>query len=391
MRICLHTIWEINEKYIGGTERFLINLSKELLAFGYQPFIVCSSKQEEIFVEGIQVLGRFGKDNRLSKYPYFSSALIKNEIIGDSFTIDSIKRLSEYVDSQLDGIDADVFHLNSFISAAFVDLKKKIVVTNHENDKEYDWYWGNGFFDFFKQLVAKQATNIHQIENLYCPSDYYANFFSKEFDLPIKAIHLGVPLIDFKYSPKENSLKQEYSFDTGEALILLPSRFQPFQKGHDIALKAGAILKEKGISFKMIFTGVKRSSEKYLTNFDELVKELNLQKHVKVITFPDINEAYRNIDIIISPERYCSYGLSISEALSLGIPTVLSDIPTYTEIASKYKHAYFFKSESSQDMADKLMHVIAGTTRNRKEAIKFRKDYDLRSCAKAYSDIYETL
>ncbi|MCB0748862.1 MAG: hypothetical protein KDC90_15490, partial [Ignavibacteriae bacterium] len=92
MKICLHTIWEIGQKYIGGTERFLINLSKELEIFGHEPFIVCSSKTEETYVEGVKVLGRFGikKEYNFDKYSCFSSKFIKQEIIGEKYSTNSL-------------------------------------------------------------------------------------------------------------------------------------------------------------------------------------------------------------------------------------------------------------------------------------------------------------
>ncbi|MDE5421579.1 glycosyltransferase family 4 protein [Ancylomarina sp. DW003] len=388
MKICLHTNWEIIPKYIGGTERFLINLSKDLKALGHEPFIVCSSKTKETYIEGIKVLGRFIDDFSTKEYPYFSSAFIKNEIIGEKYSIDSLKRISAYTLRQLEGIDADIYHFNSFISASFIPVKPNYVVTNHENNHEYDWYWGEGFFNFLKESVFNKETYLHEYKNLFTPSSFYASYFSQAFNINVNAINLGVPLNTFLIEPKENELKKEYAFDSDEIVILLPSRFQPFQKGHDVALKACAILKNKGIKFKVIFTGVKKSSEKYRSGFDDIVFKYNLQKFVKVITFPEIQEAYRNVDIVISPERYCSFGLSISESLSLGIPTVLSDIPTYKEIATGFNHAFFFKNESPENLAEKLIEVTNNLKRFPYEAVKFRMKYDLRECAKEYSAIY---
>ena len=44
MKVCLHTNYSITPDYIGGTERFLITLSKELKCLGFEPFIVLSRK-----------------------------------------------------------------------------------------------------------------------------------------------------------------------------------------------------------------------------------------------------------------------------------------------------------------------------------------------------------
>ena len=104
---------------------------------------------------------------------------------------------------------------------------------------------------------------------------------------------------------------------------------------------------------------------------------------------------YEAAHIVLSPERYCSYGLSISEALAIGIPTVLSDIPTYIEIASGYQHAIFFHKDHLEDLVSKLEYVIKSATecgyRYNESAIEFRINNDIRKTAVAFSRIYRSL
>lgn len=385
MDICLHTNFEIGKNYIGGTERFLITISKELKSLGFNSFIVCSSMTEEIEVEGIKVIGIIPEKykKKFKEYSFFSSAFLKNEIIGQNFNIDSLKRLSEYTNEQLINVKSDITHLNSFASATFLTPDKTYFVTNHENEKEYDGYWGDGFFEMMSNLIYKRETELHKYQKLITPSFYYSHQFSKVFDLPIQAINLGIRLEDFPINMKKNEPNQE------KLSILLPSRLQTKQKGHDIALQACAILKRKGINFELICTGVKKSTEKYIPDLKKMIKEYKLEDRVKIKSFFNINEAYEECDIVISPEKYCSYGLSISESLSLGIPTILSDIPTYTEIANSFNNAYFFSSESAEDLANVILKVRSKNyKRDFIDAIKFRSKFDLRNCAKEYSKLY---
>lgn len=392
MKICFHTNFEINQNYIGGTERFLITVCKELEILGHEPFIVCSSLNEESTVEGIKVYGRIPQKirPRFEKYSYFSSEFIKKEIIGEKYSIDALKRLSEYTEEQISDIKADVINFNSFASTSFLKPNSNFVVMSHENGLEYDSYWGEGFFSFFSELIKNKETELHKYNALITPSNFYANDYSRQFGIKVRAINLGICLQDFKISEPNNELRKKYFFENEGALILFPSRFQTKQKGHDIAIKACSILKEKNIPFKMIFTGVKKSCEKYLSDFYKYAEKYNVQDCVQITTFAEIQKAYENCDIVISPEKYCSYGLSISEALALGIPTILSDIPTYKEIAGEHKHAIFFTSESYSDLAEKIIKTInKGNYRNREEAIKFRSKFDLRGCARKLIELYD--
>ena len=58
IRVCLHTAWSVPADFIGGTERFLIELAKELKILGFEPFVVCSNLQRELDIEGVEVRGR---------------------------------------------------------------------------------------------------------------------------------------------------------------------------------------------------------------------------------------------------------------------------------------------------------------------------------------------
>jgi len=391
MRICLHTIFCIEQNFIGGTERFLIDLSKELSALGHKPFIVCSSMSKRTEIEGIEVFGRIPEyvQPAFNKYSFFSSNFLKKEIIGAPYSLDSLKRISKYTTAQLSEFKADIFHLNSFVSATFFTPNGACIVTNHENDREYNSYWGEGFFEFMADHVKHRRTNLHELDGLLTPSRYYAELFSKNFDLPIRGINLGVNLNNFMIDVPDDSLKKDYVDSSDEALILFPSRFQMKQKGHDVALKAASILKTEGFKFKILFTGLKQSCEKYIPQFDELLHKYDVADCVHITRFSKIQKAYNNCDIVVSPEKYCSYGLSISESLALGIPTVLSDIPTYKEIATGFPHAFFFESESAESLADSIKKALAqGAKDYREEAVAFRIKYDLRQCAREYSAEY---
>lgn len=392
MDICLHTIFQITEKYIGGTERFLISYAKELNNLGYNAFIVCTSFNKSYFVEGIQVYGvvPIKYQNVAKTYESLSSKFINNEIIKNQPIEEALLCISEYTDEQLRNINADFYHLNSFISAAYLKPSlRNYIIYNHENDKEINSCYGSGFFEKFADIVRLKKTYLHELQ-LYTPSKYYSLFYQKALDCKVNSVKLGVNLIDFKFSEKTDALKQEV-WDTSDGyIILLPSRFKIEQKGHDIALKAIHILIDKGVKFKLLITGIKPHELNKVQQFMNYTREIGVDKYVLICSYDDINVAYQNCDCVISPERYCSYGLSISESLSLGIPTIMNTIPTYEEIGINYQHAHFFQNDDYVDLANILQKLIEDKKliRNRAGAIKFRSNNDIRECAKSFSNIY---
>ncbi len=396
MLVCLHTVNEVSELYIGGLERFLIKLAIELQTIGCDVFIVCSSLVQQCYIENIKVIGCIPKQYRtnVDHYSFFTTQFIQNEVVHNTTDCEKIMRaVSAYAQEQLNHIEADIYHFNSFISASYIDdvrILSRCLVTNHDNDLEMNQYWGEKFYAEFAKLVFHRKTNLHLFKMHFVPSNYYAEKFSTELKLRISNIPLGVDINHFSYSSNHcsyaNSMSNQH---IRKITILLPSRLRIHQKGHDIALEACYYLKQKHVNFNLIITGIAKSLSSEANKLWELIKQYNLQENIVLRTFGDMKEAYNECDIVISPERYCSYGLSISESLSLGIPTVLSDIPTYQEIARGFKHSIFFKSESAQALSDAIIGVNLSRTAYQIDACRFRTCNDMRECARKYFTVYD--
>ena len=92
-----------------------------------------------------------------------------------------------------------------------------------------------------------------------------------------------------------------------------------------------------------------------MNGFLQQIRDLGLGKYVEVMRFKDMQQTYDWADIVISPEQFCSCGLAISESLSLGIPTILSEIPSYHEIVTGYAHASFADKSSPKRFAEQVI------------------------------------
>lgn len=387
MRVCLHTFWDISAGFIGGTERFLIELAKELRSLGYDPFIACTGSGARREVDGVEVVSSIPERflPALAKHGSANPEFLLTEIIGRSEWTAALRALSGLVEEQLTGMQADIFHVNSFASSSYLRLPRPIVVTNHENALESDYLWGEGFFDFLLAEASVRRTHLHEHAALAVPSKHYAQLYGSAMRCPVLAMKQGIRLDTFPVRPKRGRISERTP-----VRLLLPSRFEPHQKGHDIALDALEILRGRGMPAEITFTGIRDDHMTSLQAFRRAVEARGIAEHVHFRRYDTIQEAFEECDLVVSPERYCSYGLSISESLALGVPTVLSDIPTYKEIAEGYGHAFFFESGSSASLAEQI--AVASERLNRLErgqAIKFRAINDLRECAKAYGAVYQ--
>ena len=395
MKVLFHLGWGLTPDFVGGTERFVLNLAKGIRARGADTFIVCSNLEEEQLVEGITVYGRVPPPyhSRVEQYGYANENFFRQEIIGDEFTEGSMRRFSDYVSKQLDPFETDIFHLNGFVYSTFLPDRlplDRTVVTNHENPEELANYWGENAFPVFCQAVTEQTSSLPRVRKRVVPSRFYATFFSERLGIDVSPIPLGIDIDTFQVYRRNEALRSEYGI-SDEIVFLLPSRFDIRQKGHDIAVKASSILKRKGLKIKCIFSGYDKDTyEGNRADFDALVDTENLRDDVILTRFDDIRDAYSICDIVISPERFCSYGLSISESLALGLPTVMTPIPTYREIAASYGHAHFTRDLSPEELASTLLEVIAsGLEPSIPEAERFRSENSFERCVDAYYGLYK--
>ena len=383
MDICLHTLWEVKPGFIGGTERFLVDLAKELKLLGFKPFIICSSLRDKSLVEGVSVFGFIPMEWRKFVAPDGdANQMLFDHLFGIKDPEEKAKAISFYTSKQIENFQAAVFHVNSFVAASYLANPKNIIVTNHENDKELQHYLGEDFFLNFSTLVRSRKTNLHRIEKLFVPSVFYSKLFSESFNLKIRNAKIGINLQSFP------AITRSVNRNDAQISILLPSRLEPYQKGHDLAIKALASALLDSCNYKMTFTGIRDDNRANLKTIESMPEYEIIKNNIIFKSFSNINDAYQDADIVISPERYCSYGLSVSESLSLGIPTILSNIPTYKEIGKNTPHAVFFKSGDFNDLRQKIDDVAQSLTGKDDKKIIFRMKNDLRDCAKLYAKEY---
>ena len=365
----------------------MVELAKELLLLGYDAFIACSGLRREFELDGVRILQSVPDVflNGYRTHGLANSAFLKREVMGNSLSKDGFVALGAYVDAQLAEIEADILHLNGFATSLFASAAQGSVVTNHENDREYDRVWGDGATELMCALAHLPDAKLLDAAVLTTPSQYYAGDFSKRLKKQVMQLKAGVRLETFPVVGSQSN-------SSGYTQILLPSRFDPEQKGHDVAITAAQILKRERFPFHITFSGVRSDYEKRVEPFREQARKMGVLDSITFKRFADIRIAYRETDIVISPERYCSYGLSISEALALGIPTVLSSIPTYREIASGFDHAYLVPADDAAALANTIMRVAKQpSASSRRETVRFRVENDLRNMARQCHAIYGSI
>ena len=101
-----------------------------------------------------------------------------------------------------------------------------------------------------------------------------------------------------------------------------------------------------------------------------------------------MSEVYKVGDITVLPSRSESFGYSALESLTLGIYTILNDIPTFNEIIENNRFNYIYQNNVNQ-LKNKLSEVINNDIY--KDRIlpnkEWQERYSLEKFEKSYIDL----
>jgi len=347
MRIAILNLWSISENAIGGTERFVDDFSMSLAKHGHtvDVYMFSGTSFQKGNVNFIS-LDLFGKGVIADEY-------MIQEKFGDFNTIESYDKVASLLKEKIDASIYDFIHLNSHFFLKCFSNKKRIL-TMHSN---YQEFMVLGTEDAYQLMIDILKEEINHGLKVVCPSLYYGKEWSKILGSPVYTIYHAINQDRLKCNISKEELIKKYGLSSTKIKILLPSRLEPIQKRPKLVLEALKDLKiEERTKYQVIFTGIDTQYEPYVKELDTFSKEYNIDS--KFIMFDHISEGYQLCDIVCVPSKSESFGYSAIEGISLGIPTILSSIPTYLELKGDNSNVYIFQSISDfRDILEELSHV----------------------------------
>ncbi|MBP2655828.1 MAG: glycosyl transferase group 1 [Firmicutes bacterium] len=163
------------------------------------------------------------------------------------------------------------------------------------------------------------------------------------------------------YLGEEQDVHKKYSIP--EKYFLISNQFW-VHKSHITAFEALSILKQKtDVNISIVCTG-KTFDPRFPTYFSELeekIKSMGIKDRVYILGhIPKQDQIQIMYDAIavLQPSLFegTPGGGSVREAVSLGIPSIISDIPVNKELTDK--EVIFFRTGSVEDLAEKMVRVI---------------------------------
>lgn len=115
------------------------------------------------------------------------------------------------------------------------------------------------------------------------------------------------------------------------------------------------------------------------TEIEGLIEEYKLKNITLKGLRTDIHHVLPQYDICISPSTVEGFGIAVAEAMSIGLPVIISDIPVYREIGSN--RASYLNNQDPHSLSSAIQSVLDGQ-RNLKEESEENKQYARKTFSK---------
>ena len=127
------------------------------------------------------------------------------------------------------------------------------------------------------------------------------------------------------------------------------------QKGFDILIQAAAILRDRGVSFRLVIGGEGEGRPK----LESLIRDLDLGDRVDLAGWISPPGPFlAELDLFVVPSRYEPFGLVVIEAMAAGVPILASALEGPQEVLAGGRFGRLVKSEDPDALAAALHEAL---------------------------------
>jgi len=276
----------------------------------------------------------------------------------------------------------DILHIQAIGPAIMTPLARilglKVVVTHHGPD--YDRQkWGLAARAILKlgERMGMMFSN-NRITISAVIHDIVMNKYNKDSDI----IGNAVVLPDLSTS---DGLIKSFGLERGK-YILLVSRLVPEKRHLDLI---EAFIKLPPNDWKLVIVGASDHPDEYE---QQVVEKINATEGVVSTGYQTgeaLRELYTHAGLFVLPSSHEGHPIALLEAMSYGLPCIVSDIPAHTEI--QLDESQYFPLGNVDMLSDRIQGIIDGSQTNDREAVRdfVMQNYSWENVARETLRVYE--
>ncbi len=206
---------------------------------------------------------------------------------------------------------------------------------------------------------------LRKVDYLLTNSQANLGFYREKYDFPKNrsaCIPNGIKIDNEIDSEALGKLKQEFDILGDEFIITCVARLHK-QKNIDTLVRAVQKLQEKSLNFKVLICGEGKERNK----LKELAKKLSLQDNILFLRNRDDALNILNIsDVFVLPSAKEGMSNALLEAMSIGLPCIVSNIEENTELVRNGENGLTFKVKKPKDLCAKIEELIGNEVKKSK-------------------------
>ena len=245
-------------------------------------------------------------------------------------------------------LNVDILHVHAVGPGLMVPFARmlglKVVVTNHGPD--YDRQkWGRMAKAMLRlgEYLGGKFSN----ENIVI-SKVIADIIQKRCGRDSNLIYNGVPLPDLSY---DADYLDSIGVTPGK-YVLAVSRFVP-EKGLDLLVKA---FQKTESEYKMVIAGDADHESDYSRDLKQMIDADENVVRTGYITGEPLNQTFSHAGLFVLPSFHEGLPIVLLEAMSYGLPVLVSDIPANLEV--KLPTERYFKCGDLADLSRKMANLL---------------------------------
>lgn len=346
---------------LGGVQTVSINLANHLSKNpDYDVNLVSVFKNKDTLMDQMDsnfVFHRLNCERKfLEKFGLKLSFSMKSKLSIEAHSQSIIIKLKQFLHRQHFDVVIVSQGILSVIMASIIKLNRcnntKFISWQHSSYETY-------FYNYYRKFSEELSNSLKEFDYLVVLTESDLKKFSLINQNTVKIFNLNRDFI----SKTTNDLAKKNIIYTG--------RLDIKTKGLDNLIKAFSRLSNPDWKLTMVGDGA---------DLQELKKLASESKAEDRILFPgmvkdNIEEYYLNSSLFVLPSRWEGFGLSLIEAMSLGLPVISTNTTGPLEILSNGEHGAIVKV----DDIDGLVQVLDRFTNDH----NLRKEYQQKSLNRA--------
>jgi glycosyltransferase involved in cell wall biosynthesis len=282
---------------------------------------------------------------------------IKNK---DNFQIISLKSANKFtwnlwiLPNYLRTNPVDIYH-TQYILPFCIDKKIKLITLIH--DISFNFYpglikWLDLFF--LKILIP---WSLKRADKILAVSEFTKKEIINYYHInpeKIAVVHNSGEEDLIAEIPEEKLLAIKKKYNLPEKFILYLGTMQP-RKNLPVMLETLVKLKNSG--WQLVLAG-KINDYNQDPKIDSIIKKFSLEKEVIFTGFvaePEKATLFKLARVFCAPSLYEGFGIPILEAMRMGTPAVVSDIPPHHEVAGET--VLYFPPQNAEDLKAKIIEL----------------------------------